>query len=188
MEARAHFDRGVDLERVAVGDDRDVVVVAVASLGSTTPPSTMERLAGRRHRADHHLAQQELDRVEMLGAFEVVRVELRADAFDRVGDAVERLRQLEVAADERSDRTGRSRRRGVVVGAELAIAATTTSPRCAARAVHACPMPSSRLGRRPDRGARRRVPCEARAFPRGGPGRRGGASARCTPAATLNLW
>ena len=76
---------------------------ARARSASTTPPKIDERFAVGRHRGDHHLAEQELDRVEVLGAFEVVRVELRADALDRIGDAMRRLRQLEVVRADRRE-------------------------------------------------------------------------------------
>ena len=75
-----------------------------SSLGLHDAAEHRRTRAGRLDRADDHLAQQELDRLEMFGAFVVVRVELRADAFDRVGDAIEALRDFEIGVGERRAR------------------------------------------------------------------------------------
>ena len=99
VETRTNFHRGVGLEREAVGKDRDAVVgIELVGIHDTTHDDRPARrgLNG----ADDHLPQQELDRVQVLCAFGVIGVELGADPFDRVGDTVERLRDIEIYVGE----------------------------------------------------------------------------------------
>ena len=96
VEPGAHLHRDVDLERVAVGEDRDAFVALFQRVGVDDAAEHDGAGRGRRNAVDHHLAQKELDGVEVFGALLVVGVELGTDAFDRVGDAIQRLRQVEI--------------------------------------------------------------------------------------------
>ena len=86
METRADLDRAAGDERSAVGDDNDLIVRERFHHAA----ENHGRRAGRLHRTDHELAQQELDRVQVLHALDVVRIELRRQRVDRLGDALQR--------------------------------------------------------------------------------------------------